>query len=106
LRRTEAELKYARRHHQDDLAVVLIQKKNPAEQDLADMRGELDTAQKDATSGQSSILNVQAPKFSKLKPNATDARPDAQSAQARLRFRITSRALSSMPKSKALEPVS
>ena len=68
LAQTEAELNTAVDTHQDDLAVVLIQKKNQLTQDLADMRADLDTAQKDATNAKSSILNVQS-EIRKLKAN-------------------------------------
>ncbi len=83
LAQTEAELNTAVDTHQDDLAVVLIQKKNQLTQDLADMRGDLDTAQKDAASAKSSILNVQA-EIRKLKAERDLMLARMQSAQARL----------------------
>src|SRR5436853_715621 len=54
LAQTDAELSTAVETNQDDLAVVLIQKKNGLTADLADMKTELETANKDAESAKSS----------------------------------------------------
>src|SRR5262250_57499 len=66
LAQTEAELNVAVETNQDDLAVILIQKKNQLTADIAEMKNDLDTAQKDADSAKSSLLNVQS-EIKKLK---------------------------------------
>src|SRR5882672_11385720 len=60
LAQTEAELNSAMATNQDDLAVILIQKKNQLQTDQAEMKGELDSAQRDADSAKASLLNVQS----------------------------------------------
>jgi phage shock protein A len=59
LSQVEADLNVAVETNQDDLAVVLIQKKNQLTADLADLKTELDSAQKDADSAKSSLIGVQ-----------------------------------------------
>jgi phage shock protein A len=104
LAQTEAELNTAVDTHQDDLAVVLIQKKNQLTQDLADMRGDLDTAQKDAANAKSSILNVQA-EIKKLKAERDTMLARMQSAQARLRIQDQLEGMSLDAEVKALDTV-
>ena len=66
-RRSTADLSIAVETNQDDLAVVLIQKKNALEQrGRASSRRDLDTAQKDADSAKSSLMTVQG-EIKKLK---------------------------------------
>src|SRR5436190_21398110 len=48
LAQTEAELNTAIDTNQDDLAVVLIQKKNQLTSEVTDLKGEMDTARSDA----------------------------------------------------------
>src|SRR5512146_1183334 len=55
LRQVEGQLAAAVESNQDDLSVLLIQKKNQLAQDLTELHGELDTAQKDADSAKSSL---------------------------------------------------
>src|SRR5262245_9637011 len=59
LAQAEAELNVAVETNQDDLAVILIQKKNQLTADLAEMKAELDSAQKDADSAKTSLIGVQ-----------------------------------------------
>jgi phage shock protein A len=73
-------------------------------QDLADMRGDLDTAQKDAASAKSSILNVQA-EIKKLKAERDLMLARMQSAQARLRIQDQLEGLSLDAEVKALDTV-
>src|SRR5687767_9838208 len=56
---TDAELNTAMETNQDDLAVMLIQKKNQLEAEINDLKGELELAQKDAESAKSSLIGVQ-----------------------------------------------
>ena len=85
LAQTEAELGTAVETNQDDLAVVLIQKKNGLSTELEDMRTELDTANKDAESAKSSLLTVQS-EIRKLKGERDTMLAKFQSAQARMRI--------------------
>jgi phage shock protein A len=85
LAQTEAELNAAVETNQDDLAVVLIQKKNQLETEVVEMRGDLDTASKDADSAKSSLLQVQA-EIKKLKAERDVMLARMQSAQARLKI--------------------
>lgn len=85
LAQTEAELAAAVETNQDDLAVVLIQKKNQLETAVAEMRGDLDTASQDAGSAKASLLQVQA-EIRKLKDERDVMLARMQSAQARLRI--------------------
>src|SRR4051794_33236730 len=66
LAQTDAELSTAVETSQDDLAVVLIQKKNGLTAEIDDMKTELETANKDAESAKSSLLTVQS-EIKKLK---------------------------------------
>src|SRR5689334_6130757 len=59
LKQTEAELNAAVETNQDDLAVVLIQKKNQLSTDIAEMKTEMETARGDADSAKTSLLSVQ-----------------------------------------------
>ena len=85
LAQTEAELNAAVATNQDDLAVILIQKKNQLETEVVEMRGDLDTASKDADSAKSSLLQVQA-EIKKLKAERDVMLARMQSAQARLQI--------------------
>jgi phage shock protein A len=85
LAQTEAELMVAVETGQDDLAVVLIQKKNQLTVDLTELKAELDSGQKDADSAKSSLLSVQS-EIRKLKGERDSMLAKMQSAQARLKI--------------------
>jgi phage shock protein A len=104
LAQTEAELNTAADTNQDDLAVVLLQKKNQLTQDLAEMRSDLDTAQKDATAAKNSIFGVQA-EIKKLKAERDVMLARMQSAQARIRIQDQLEGLSLDAEVKALDTV-
>jgi phage shock protein A len=104
LAQTEAELNAAVETNQDDLAVILIQKKNQLEQDLIEMRADLDTASKDAESAKSSLLQVQA-EIKKLKAERDVMLARMQSAQARLKIQEQLDGLSVDAEVKALDNV-
>ena len=59
LAQVAADLAVAVETNQDDLAMVLIQKKNQLEKDVAEAKGELDASSKDADSAKSSLMSVQ-----------------------------------------------
>ena len=104
LAQTEAELNTAVDTNQDDLAVVLLQKKNQYTQDLAELRSDLDTAQKDTTSAKNSILSVQA-EIRKLQAERDVMLARMQSAQARIRIQDQLEGLSLDAEVKALDTV-
>jgi len=104
LAQTEAELNAAVETNQDDLAVILIQKKNQLEQDLTEMRVDLDTASKDAESAKASLLQVQA-EIKKLKAERDVMLARMHSAQARLKIQEQLDGLSVDAEVKALDNV-
>jgi phage shock protein A len=104
LTQTEADLNTAVETNQDDLAVVLIQKKNQIMTDLTEMRGELDGAQKDADSAKNSLISVQS-EIRKLKSERDSMLAKMQSAQARLRVQEQIDGLSVDAEVKALDNV-
>jgi len=85
LAQTDAELNTAVETSQDDLAVVLIQKKNALTTELTDLKAELENANKDAESAKSSLLTVQS-EIKKLKAERDNMLAKLQSAQARLKI--------------------
>ncbi|HKR67003.1 MAG TPA: PspA/IM30 family protein [Thermoanaerobaculia bacterium] len=85
LAQTEAELNTAVETNQDDLAVVLIQKKNQLTTDIAEMKTDMETARNDADSAKTSLISVQA-EIKKLKAERDTMLAKMQSAQARLRI--------------------
>jgi phage shock protein A len=104
LAQTEAELNAALETSQDDLAVVLIQKKNQLTADIAELRGELDAAQKDAESAKTSLMSVQG-EIRKLKTERDAMLAKMQSAQARLKIQGMLDGLSVDAEVKALDNV-
>jgi phage shock protein A len=104
LTQTEAELGVALDTNQDDVAVVLLQKKNQLTADIAETRSELDTAQKDADSAKSSLISVQA-EIRKLKAERDSMLAKMQSAQARIRIQDQLEGLSVDAEVKALDGV-
>jgi phage shock protein A len=85
LAEVDAQLNVAMETNQDDLAILLIQKKNELVKELADLRIELETAQKDADSAKSSLLTVQG-EIKKLKAERDTMLAKLQSAQARIKI--------------------
>src|SRR5260221_10302353 len=79
---TDAELNAAVSTSQDDLAVILIQKKNQLTAEIADLTADLDTARKDADSAKSSLLVIQG-EIKSLKAERDTMLARMQSAEAR-----------------------
>ncbi len=104
LAQAESELAVAVERNEDDLAVVLIQKKNQLTSDLGDLKAELDSAQKDADSAKASLLNVQA-EIRKLKGERDSMLAKMASAQARLKIQEQIDGLSVDAEVKALDNV-
>ena len=104
LAQTEAELNVAVETNQDDLAVILIQKKNSLSQEIEEMKNDLDVAQKDADSAKSSLLNVQS-EIKKLKAERDTMLARMQSAQARIKIQEQLDGISVDAEVKALDNV-
>jgi len=104
LAQTEAELAVAVETNQDDLAVILIQKKNQLTAELGELKGDLDVAQKDADSAKSSLLSVQS-EIKKLKAERDTMLARMHSAQARLKIQEQLDGLSLDAEVKALDNV-
>lgn len=85
LAQAEAELNTAVETNQDDLAVILIQKKNALTAEIAEMKTDLETAQSDAQSAKTSLLGVQS-EIKKLQAERETMLAKMQSAQARIKI--------------------
>jgi phage shock protein A len=104
LAQTEAELDTAVSTNQDDLAVILIQKKNQLAVDVAELKTEMETARGDADSAKTSLLGVQS-EIRKLQSERDSMLAKMQSAQARIRIQQQLDGLSVEADVKALENV-
>jgi phage shock protein A len=104
LQQTEAELNTAVETNQDDLAVVLIQKKNQLNTDITEMKTDMESARTDADSAKSSLLSVQS-EIRKLKAERDTMMAKMQSAQARLRIQEQLDGLSVDDEVRALDSV-
>jgi phage shock protein A len=99
-----ADLETAVATNQDDLALVLIQKKQQLEQEVGSLKGELDLAMKEADSAKSSILQVQG-EIKKLKAEKDQMMARLRSAEAKVRIQQQLEGLSVEADVKALENV-
>ena len=104
LAQVESDLNAAMETNQDDLAVVLIQKKNTLEAQVNELRAELDVAVKDADSAKSSLMSVQS-EIKKLKAEKETMLAKMHSAQARMRIQEQLEGLSVDAEVKALDNV-
>jgi phage shock protein A len=104
LQETDAQLAAALDTNQDDLAVMLLQKKNELSKLMTELRGDLDSAQKDADSAKSSLLTVQS-EIKKLKAERDSMLAKLQSAQARIKIQEQLDGLSVDDEVKALDTV-
>lgn len=104
LAQTDAELSTAVETDQDDLAVVLIQKKNQLFADVADLKTDMESARGDADSAKNSLLSVQG-EIRKLKGERDSMLAKMQSAQARIKIQEQLDGLSVDEEVKALDNV-
>src|SRR5262245_14273241 len=104
LAQVTADLSVAVETNQDDLAVVLIQKKNALEKEVGELKADLEMAQKDADSAKSSLMTVQG-EIKKLKAEKDNMLAKMASAQARIRINDQLEGLSVDNEVKALEGV-
>ncbi len=89
---------------QDDLAMVLIQKKNQLDALVAELQADLGTAVKDADGAKAALLQVQA-EIKKLKAEKDQMLAKMHSAQARIRIQEQLEGLSVDAEVKALDNV-
>lgn len=99
-----ADLNTAVETSQDDLAIVLLQKKNLLESEVAELKADLEAASKDADSAKSALTSVQS-EIKKLKGEKDNMLAKMASAQARLRINEQLDGLSVDAEVKALENV-
>ncbi len=85
LAQVTSDLNTAIETNQDDLSVVLIQKKNQLESAIAELQADADLAAKDADSAKQSLLSVQN-EIKKLKAEKETMVAKLESAQARMRI--------------------
>lgn len=104
LAQTEAELNTAVETNQDDLALVLIQKRNQLQVDVAELKQDMETARSDADSAKQSLLSVQT-EIRKLKGERDSMLAKMQSAQARLKIQESLDGLSVDDEVRALDNV-
>jgi phage shock protein A len=104
LTQVTADLNAAVETNQDDLAVILIQKKNELERLIAELKTELDQAVKDADSAKASLLQVQS-EIKKLQAEKDNMLAKMASAQARIRIQEQLDGLSVDAEVKALDNV-
>ena len=101
---TEAELNVAVETSQDDLAVILIQKKNQLSALLEELKTDAETAQRDADGAKAALIGVQGD-IRKLKGERDTMLARMQSAQARMRIQEQLEGLSVDAEVKALDNV-
>jgi phage shock protein A len=104
LAQTEAELGVAMDTNQDEVAVLLLQKKNQLAADIAEMQVDLQTAKTDADSAKSSLMTVQG-EIKKLKAERDSMLAKMESAQARIKIQEQLDGLSVDAEVKALDNV-
>ncbi|HKY44457.1 MAG TPA: PspA/IM30 family protein [Pyrinomonadaceae bacterium] len=104
LAQTEAELDTAVTTNQDDLAVILIQKKNQLAAEVAELKAEMEQARSDADSAKNSLLGVQS-EIRKLQSERDSMLAKMQSAQARIKVQEQLDGLSVDAEVKALDNV-
>jgi phage shock protein A len=90
--------------NQDDLAMVLIQKRNQLEAEVAELKGEAEVAVKEADSAKASLMQVQG-EIKKLKAEKDNMLAKMASAQARIRIQEQLEGLSVEADVKALDNV-
>jgi len=104
LAQVSADLNVALETGQDDLSVVLIQKKNLLDKEITELKADLETPHKDADSAKASLMSVQG-EIKKLKAEKDNMLAKMASAQARIRINEQLEGLSVDAEVKALDTV-
>lgn len=100
----DADLNTALETEQDDIAMVLLSKKNTLEGEVAELTGDLEQAKLDAEDAKGSLLNVQA-EINKLKAEKDRMLAKMASAKARIQIQDQLEGLSVDAEVKALDNV-
>ncbi len=100
----DADLNTAIETEQDDIAMVLISKKNALEAEVTELNQELEQAKQDAEDAKGSLLNVQA-EINKLKSEKDRMLAKMASAKARIQIQDQLEGLSVDAEVKALDNV-
>ncbi|MEQ8272575.1 MAG: PspA/IM30 family protein [Deltaproteobacteria bacterium] len=104
LEQIDADLNTAIETEQDDIAMVLISKKNALEAEVNELNQELEQAKQDAEDAKGSLLNVQA-EINKLKSEKDRMLAKMASAKARIQIQDQLEGLSVDAEVKALDNV-
>jgi phage shock protein A len=104
LAQTEAELDTAVTTNQDDLAVILIQKKNQLTADVNEIKADMETARADADSAKTSLISVQS-EIRKLQAERDSMLAKMESAEARIKIQDQLEGLSVDDEVRALDTV-
>jgi phage shock protein A len=104
LAQVSADLDVAVQTGKDDLALILIQKKNLLEKEVAELKGDIESAAKDADNAKAALLQVQA-EIKKLKAEKDNQLAKMESAKARVRIQEQLDGLSVDAEVKALDNV-
>jgi phage shock protein A len=104
LAQTEAELDTAVTTNQDDLAVILIQKKNQLTADVNEIKTDMETARADADSAKTSLISVQS-EIRKLQAERDSMLAKMESAEARIKIQDQLEGLSVDDEVRALDSV-
>lgn len=104
LAQVEGDLETAVETNEDELAMILINKKTALDSEIAELSAELETAKSDAEDAKSSLLNVQA-EINKLKAEKDRMLAKMASAQARIKVQEQLEGLSVDAEVKALDTV-
>jgi len=104
LTQVDAELNVAVETNQDDLAIILLQKKTALETEVAELKTDLDGALKDAADAKSALTTVQS-EIKRLQAEKDNMMAKMANAQARIRIGEQLDGLSVDAEVKALENV-
>src|SRR4029453_8738252 len=104
LEQVSADLDVAVQTAKDDLALILIQKKNLLDKEVTELNTDLQTAAKDADNAKAALLQVQA-EIKKLKSEKDNMLAKMESAKARVRIQEQLDGLSVDAEVKALDNV-
>lgn len=104
LARTNADLAVAIETNQDDLAILLLQRKNELEKEIPEMTAERDSTAKDAENAKASLLQIQG-EIKKLKAERDTSLAKLRSAEVRVQIQEQLEGLSVDAEVKALDGV-
>src|SRR5215467_9957978 len=104
LAQVSQDLEVAVQTSKDDLGLILIQKKNVLEKEVADLKSDLESAGKDADSAKAALLQVQS-EIKKLQAEKDSMLAKMESAKARVRIHEQLDGLSVDAEVKALDNV-